>query len=171
MHSIEKGIKIHVSATQKTAQRIALAVLPLLIQSNVQHKFISNTDSIVSDDVSDKDRDPQSKKFITIYPQSAEQLDTLLEKIDSRLMFLCRRGDRFFPFGSDSIKGDMAYGYSGYVFMRYGNFQRDDKTDDRDNINEKLINYFMKDEDPFEETRAAKFTRETDTTGWEEYKI
>jgi hypothetical protein len=147
---IEWGIKIHVAATQDLAQTIAQTALPILVNAKVRHKVLGTQESVAKDE--------QSKKFITIYPQSGDQLDDLLHEVDSALVHL-QRG-RILAIGVDKITGDLAYGYSGYVFTRYGNFLKDDKDDDRCQVSSKLFDYFVKDIDVFELSHHAKLAQE-----------
>lgn len=148
--SIEWGIKIHVSATTENAQKIASVVLPILCSKNVRHKIIEDLDSIATTE--------QLKKFITVYPQSKDEFEYLLDHLDAALIHLCR--GRIIKIGIDPITGDMAYGYSGYLFMRYGNFLKDDKKDDRTQVSPKLIDYLLNDTDVFELSYRAKRARE-----------
>ncbi|WP_455205094.1 class III lanthionine synthetase LanKC N-terminal domain-containing protein [Kaarinaea lacus] len=156
MAAVEWGIKIHVSAMQTNAQTVADAVLPICCTANVRHKVIYQSDKINTGD-------EQSKKFITVYPQSKDDLETLVDDINAKLMHLCRgKGlvDGTLSASDQKIQGDMPYGHSGYVFLRYGNFLADDSNDDRSTVSQKLMDYLLKDEDVFQLSRRAQLARE-----------
>lgn len=146
--AMQRGIKIHVSTLPDFAQTVATLVLELLRGAGIQHKVFANSNTL-------QGRDEQSKKFITAYPQSTGELETCLEQIDSKLVHLCRDRHAKFPIGVNPISGDMAYGHSGYVFMRYGNFLADDPDDDRTTVHSRLIEYLTEDTDPFERSQRA----------------
>ena len=73
-----QGLKIHVSATGRTAQYIADAVLPVLRKRAAPHKIIKTTELL---DVFNKDA-TQAGKFITVYPKSQNNWIVLIGAIE-----------------------------------------------------------------------------------------
>jgi len=137
---METGVKIHISATSSSADPLAHCVLPVVNELGIFHKLRSDTD-----DIAKAETDNQMRKFITIYPQSADQLDLAADKIETAM-----RRARGLPWGEAvadryPIEGDLPYGQAGYIYLRHGNFIKDDPNDDRTRVSEALKAYFMED--------------------------
>jgi hypothetical protein len=136
--SMTVGVKIHISANSVSAEALAAVVLPYLQAQTVFHKMLSDTDLIAQ-----ADKDNQKRKFITAYPQSPDQLDDLCEglnKLIIKSLIPCEPKALCYP-----INGDIGWGKSGYVFIRHGFFDKDDPSDDRENVSGTLRAYLLED--------------------------
>ena len=108
--NMERGVKIHISATRSSMQDLAEAILPYVNKYRVSHKIMAKTEHI-----DQAKGENQARKFITIYPQNADQLDELADQIEK---FLVEAGGKLkgrkaatadcYP-----IQGDLPYGKTG----------------------------------------------------------
>jgi hypothetical protein len=139
--NMERGVKIHISATENSAKHLALAILPYLNDNKTPHKILADADRI-----KDAKEDNQARKFITIYPQNAEELDEVADGIDD-LLYNGRLPIRVGPTGADcyKISHDLPYGRAGYIFLRHGAFVEEADEEDPLIARQRLRSYYMED--------------------------
>jgi hypothetical protein len=115
-------LKIHISATPGTAQKIAGIVLPYLMENQIPHKIIKNTDAFEKSFVSGV----QQGKFITTYPQSNEEAVNLLQSLDEILYDSGIRSNDCIPpyeVNGEPVENVLSgEGHSGCVRWRTGLF-------------------------------------------------
>lgn len=79
-----QGWKIHVSATYQDAERVLSAVTKILVPLHVAFKYLSSPADVLKSLEKYADR-IQAGKFITIYPQSEEDLTKIGHQLQSEL--------------------------------------------------------------------------------------
>jgi len=145
--TVEWGIKIHVSANLRSAQALCDLVLPLLIAREVQHKVRASME-----DLGRIESEPQMRKFITIYPDDEAQLEAICDELNYSIMNSLATGaaTECLP-----IPGDQAWGHTGHLYIRFGNFKRADVDDDRENVSGKIDDYNKRGMKVFVQDRVA----------------
>jgi hypothetical protein len=137
IQAMHVGVKIHVSANKNSAEYLTKLLIPYLRGKDVFHKIQNNTDLL--DNIA---TDNQARKFITVYPQGAKELDALCDGMERLLM------DPQSPIGLGpgaecrAIEGDLPYGRAGYLFLRHGKFDSGGD-DDRTTVSAILRAYYM----------------------------
>lgn len=107
----DQGWKIHVSATEDTAQQTLLVVSRVAYDHKTPFKFLASMREFRQANSKYADR-ASGGKFLTLYPRDEGELHSLLECLEARL--------RGFP--GPYILSDVRYGESP-VFARYGAYR------------------------------------------------
>jgi tRNA A-37 threonylcarbamoyl transferase component Bud32 len=105
-----QGWKIHASACLDNAEEILAIVWDYCVPRRIAFKFIRNAKLLFLRNAKYADRG-LSGKFVTIYPESEDQLETVLVELDELLQ------GRSGPY----ILSDLRWG-TGPLFVRYGGF-------------------------------------------------
>jgi hypothetical protein len=106
-----QGWKLHVSAGMDQSYEVADRILPELRAMGVTHKVMNDPAAYT------RMTKGQAGKFITIYPNNPEQAAAIARMIDQRLGDIKAAGP--------VIDGERAIGSAGWVYARYGSFDRD----------------------------------------------
>lgn len=115
-HPWQNGYKLHVTARPSDVEKVAKAVLPLLQQSNLDHKVVYPQSAY-----EEMCRGDQAGKFITIYPGPVlEGYTRLLGQLDPLLNKLKQGGTMPGPIPKDRQKGhavsELKSGTSGFLW-------------------------------------------------------
>lgn len=128
----EYGFKIHISATSSNFESILKKFLEYYSRNqNLLFKVIANTDKLNKQNIGFFGLS-QVGKFITIYPQSENELQTLLSELE-----LIYKFDR-----SIRIPSDKRFLNSEIVYYRYGEFKFNFKHNDKRTNNELVYDKF-----------------------------
>lgn len=105
-----QGWKIHISATRESAQQVLDITSEYCTERGISFKFLVSEAAFIGRNLKYADRGG-SGKFITIYPVSDEQLETVLADLDPPLKGL----------GGAYILSDLRW-QDGPLYLRYGGF-------------------------------------------------
>lgn len=140
INRMRRGVKIHVSGKTSSIECLGKAILPYLNTQGAPNKILADTGTIAKA----KDSN-QARKFITVYPQDADQLDEWADGIDAILCSRSFSGRIGAVADCYKIEGDLPYGRAGYLFLRHGVFDGDDTYDDRSEVSQQLKAYYIED--------------------------
>lgn len=104
------GWKIHLSATKNNAKKILSAAIQCCVENDVVFKYLSSPSQLLQSNAKYASRS-SSGKFVTIYPESDQQLDTIVRELEKDI------GKEKSPY----ILSDIRYRETP-IYFRYGGF-------------------------------------------------
>jgi hypothetical protein len=114
-----EGWKLHVGGTADKALQILIAVLPLLREIPVNHKYAIDTSRLEYDTRDHALHKRDCGKWLVVYPESPAMAFDVVRQLDNTLGSLQLKHDNVVPVLTDMRVGKTC------VFARYGGYETD----------------------------------------------